>query len=427
MNSNHTPNQSRIRRTVAAVLIVAVLVVAVGVFLVAQCLSFDGDGAHVIDRYGVLAQEAQQLESTGSAQPVEEQPQEETPVEQPEPEPEGTDRIVMLAASAVADEQDRILELAESGALDTVVVNIKDDEGNLNLSVDTNEIDEVEYLVDSDADALKEAIGALKEAGVHVIGRIYCLHDAQATDYNSDLAIQFENGGTWLDYDNTRWLDPTNDDTVSYLCDIAKSAAEAGCDELMLADFTFPPRGHLDRAEFDRDPDDQAAVLLDALEEIRHAAGDAAVSLTADSLSDLTDLSANGAEDGIPVGDVGALLDAADRLFVPVDGTDEADSLTDAIHELAENTVVVPVFYSGDAWIAYDGTAALNGVADSEGALDAAENRLTGSYDHSDHSDDSEEYNDSDEYSQEDDSDGYDDSDDTDDTDDSDDGYDDEE
>lgn len=55
MNSNHTPNQSRIRRTVAAVLIVAVLVVAVGVFLVAQCLSFDGDGAHVIDRYGVLS------------------------------------------------------------------------------------------------------------------------------------------------------------------------------------------------------------------------------------------------------------------------------------------------------------------------------------------------------------------------------------
>lgn len=389
MNSNHNPNQSRIRRTVAAVLIVAVLVAAVGVFLVARCLSFDEDGAHVIDRYGVLAQEAQQLEGEGNAEP-----------EQPEPEPEEPDsRIVMLAAGAVAEEQDRILELAENGALDTVVVNIKDGEGNLNISVDTREIDEVEYLVDSGADALEETIAALKDAGVHVIGRIYCLHDAQATKYNSDLAIQFERGGTWLDYDNTRWLDPTNDDTVEYLCDIAESAVEVGCDELMLADFTFPPRGHLDRAEFDRYPDDQASVLLDALEEIQHAAGDAAVSLTADSLSDLTDLSANGEEDGIPVGDAGALLEAADRLFVPVNSADEAETLLETVQELSETAVVVPVFRSSDAWLAYDGDAVLDGTADSEGALAAVEKRLSGSYDNSD------------EYSQEDDSDGYDDSD----------------
>lgn len=400
MNSNHNPNQSRIRRTVAAVLIVAVLVAAVGVFLVARCLSFDEDGAHVIDRYGVLAQEAQQLEGEGNAEP--EQPQEEAPVEQPEPEPEEPDsRIVMLAAGAVAEEQDRILELAENGALDTVVVNIKDGEGNLNISVDTREIDEVEYLVDSGADALEETIAALKDAGVHVIGRIYCLHDAQATKYNSDLAIQFERGGTWLDYDNTRWLDPTNDDTVEYLCDIAESAVEVGCDELMLADFTFPPRGHLDRAEFDRYPDDQASVLLDALEEIQHAAGDAAVSLTADSLSDLTDLSANGEEDGIPVGDAGALLEAADRLFVPVNSADEAETLLETVRELSETAVVVPVFRSSDAWLAYDGDAVLDGTADSEGALAAVENRLSGSYDNSD------------KYSQEDDSDGYDDSDDS--------------
>lgn len=392
MNSNHNPNQSRIRRTVAAVLIVAVLVAAVGVFLVARCLSFDEDGAHVIDRYGVLAQEAQQLEGEGNAEP--EQPQEEAPVEQPEPEPEEPDsRIVMLAAGAVAEEQDRILELAENGALDTVVVNIKDGEGNLNISVDTREIDEVEYLVDSGADALEETIAALKDAGVHVIGRIYCLHDAQATKYNSDLAIQFERGGTWLDYDNTRWLDPTNDDTVEYLCDIAESAVEVGCDELMLADFTFPPRGHLDRAEFDRYPDDQASVLLDALEEIQHAAGDAAVSLTADSLSDLTDLSANGEEDGIPVGDAGALLEAADRLFVPVNSADEAETLLETVQELSETAVVVPVFRSSDAWLAYDGDAVLDGTADSEGALAAVEKRLSGSYDNSD------------EYSQEDDSD----------------------
>ena len=56
MNHNSKHSHSRIRRTVAAVLIVAALVVFVGVFLVFQCLSFDENGAHVIDRYGILAE-----------------------------------------------------------------------------------------------------------------------------------------------------------------------------------------------------------------------------------------------------------------------------------------------------------------------------------------------------------------------------------
>ena len=373
MDNHRKPNQSRIRRTVAAVLIVAVLVVAVGVYFVAQCLSFDEDGAHVIDRYGVLAQEAQQLEGAGSA-PEPEQPQEETPVEQPESEPEEPhSRMVMLAASVVVDQSDRILALAESGALDTVVVNIKDDGGDLNLSVDTREIDEVDDFVDSDADALEEVIGAFKDAGVHVIGRIYCLHDERATSYNSDLAIQFETGGTWLDYDNTRWLDPTNDDVAQYLCDIAERAVEVGCDELMLADFTFPPRGHLDRAAFDRDPDDQASVLLDVFEEIRHAADGAAVSLSADSLSDLMELSANGVEDGIPTGDVSALLRAADRLFIPADSAEDAESVMQTVEEASDTAEVIPVFSSGDVWAMYDGNAALDGVFNSEGTLAVVE------------------------------------------------------
>lgn len=368
MNSKHKPNQIRIRRAVAVVLIVAVVIVAVGVVLVSRCLSFDENGAHVIDRYGVLAQEAQQPDSGAEQTPQEQQ----TPDSQPEEQADHS-RMVMLAASIAVEQQERIVELAQSGALDTVVINIKDSDGNLNLSVDTDEIDDVSDLVDSGADALQQTIGELKQAGVHVIGRIYCLHDEQATELNSDLAIPFERGGTWLDYDNTRWLDPTNDDTVQYLCDIAESAVEAGCDELMLADFTFPPRGHLDRAAFDREPDDQAGVLLDALEEIRHAAGNAAVSLTADSLSDLTDLSANGAEDGIPTGDVGALLAAADRLFVPADSADEVETLSETIWELVDNAVIVPVFADSEVWLAYDGDAALDGVSDSENALEAAE------------------------------------------------------
>lgn len=358
MNNNRKPNQSRIRRTVAAVLIAAALVVVVGVVLVARCLSFDETGAHVIDRYGVLEMERQQ--QTGSADVDEET----APEPDPQPEPEQTDATRALVASADtfsdADSRAEVLALAQAGTLDTVIVNIKDDEGTLNIRVDTEQVDGVDDLVDRDAEALEQGIAALKDAGVHVVGRIYCFHDETAAARNADLAMQYEGGGTWLDFDNTRWLDPTNSDTVEYLCDIAHAAVMAGCDEIVLADYTFPPRGHLDRIAFDSALESQAAVLTEDLEQLRQVCGDARVSLTADSLSDLTSLSERGAEDGVSLGDVAALLDAADRLFVPASDATEAAAVIAAVQDTAPQATVVPVFSRVSVWMAYEGDAAVS-------------------------------------------------------------------
>ncbi len=382
MNINRNRNQIRIRRTVVAVLIVAALIAVVGVILVSRCLSFDENGAHVIDRYGVLAEEQGQTRpelTAGSAEtPAEPEPAEPEPEKEPETAPQPQvkyTRALMLAASSAAEEgtRARLLKLAEQGVQDTVIVNIKDSEGNLNLPVETDVVDGVSDFTEGDADGLKSTIAALRDAGVHVVGRIYCFHDRRAASRNSDLAIQFERGGSWLDYDNTRWLDPTNGDALAYLDDVARAAVQAGCDEIVLADFTFPPRGHLDRADFADWPDTQAEALAAALKDIQGAVGDVPVSLTADSLGALTALSPSGSEDGISVGEIGALLGAAHRLFVPVETAEEAASAIQQLREAASNPAVVPVFSGSSLWSTYNGDAALNGVSDSEAALAALE------------------------------------------------------
>lgn len=354
MKRNRKHNRFRICLAAAALI---VAVAAVGVFLVLRCLSFDADGAHVIDRYGVLARE----QGSGEA------PARRPGMRQTEPEQAPAMRAVWLAADDVADEETRgtLLGLARAGALDTVVVAIKDSEGKRNLAVDTGAPDDADSPTGGGADALADAIAALRAAGVHVVGRISCFHDQRATRQNADLAMRYKRGGTWLDYDNTRWLDPTNPSAVDYLGDIARAAVRAGCDELVLADFTFPPRGHLDRVAFDRNVDDQASVLLEALRDIRDAAGGAPVSLTADSLDALTALSENGEGDGVPVGDVGALLGAAHRLFVPADDADTADALAEGARGLASDAAVVPVFDDVDTWDTYRGDAVLDAAADS--------------------------------------------------------------
>lgn len=375
MKRNLTPKQKRIR-LVAAIVIAVVLIVVMGVVSVMRCLEFDENGAHVIDRYGVLAMEsgsgapaeqqqaaaAQGSGDTGSAGQAE------------EPKKQAELRAVMLSASVLEDSDavERIQTLAQDGVLDTIIVNIKDSDGVLNVAVETDELEDSQYITNDNADSIEESIAALSEAGITVIGRICSFHDQYATARNSDLAMQFENGGTWLDYDQTRWLDPTNYDAVRYLCDVAAAAKDAGCSELLLADFNFPPRGHLDRVEFDSYPDDQASVLLEVLQEIQDEVGsDVPVSLEG-SADELTQLSENGTEDGIELGDVSALLNAAHRLYVI---TEDAESLPDEWKNVSDVKTdnIIPVLDSHSDWTDYSGTAAWNARSDEKDALDMLE------------------------------------------------------
>lgn len=372
MNSNHEPNQSKFRRVVAAILIVFVLIAIMGAVLVLRCLSFDGNGAHVIDRYGILAQESEttQLEHSGSGS-VETAPN--PPQEKNSAEQEEQIRTVMLTAEAATDSDvcDQLIRLKKDNVVDTVVIDIKDSDGYLYLECDTD-IVETERITSRDASDLVDAIAQMKEAGLSVAGRIYCLHDQQAAQLNAGLSIQYMNGGTWLDYDSTRWLDPTDSDAIQYLCDVARTAVNAGCDQLVLDELQLPPRGHLDRASFDETPDEQAAVLADVLRAIAQDVGDVPVSLTAESVSTVTELSEKGAEDGIEVGDPSTLLRAAKQLLLPLEQEDKdgVAQLNETITDLASDAVVVPVFVDADAWMSYSGSAVLDAVSDSDVLFD---------------------------------------------------------
>ncbi len=360
MNIDRIFNTKRKRRIAAAALIV-LLIVAMGVYLVFSMIVIDENGAHVVDKYGVL-------EEIEQDQPVAEAPaEEEVPASEETAEPDM--RAVLLSTSALCDDgiRDELTELAQAGQVNTVLVDIKDEDGALAIAVDTTELD-ADGLTDASADAMARAIGQLRDAGIHVVGRLHCLHDNTTAQRASSLAIAYYRGGTWTDYDNTRWLDPTSSNAVNYLCDVAKAAVSAGCDELVLADLTFPPRGHLDRAEFAYAPSDQASVLKNVLQSIQTAGG-VPVGLSADDAEELLTLSESGVEDGIPAGNVGAFLRTAHRIYLWADSAEDAQQLTDEVRALAEDTPVVPIFEDGTAWLNYDGAAVLYGRRDYASAL----------------------------------------------------------
>ena len=369
MNHNSKHSHSRIRRTVAAALIVAALVVFVGVFLVFQCLSFDENGAHVVDRYGILAMEqnANQPKKTaagsgsGSAQPAKTAKKSSSK----------TLRGAMLSATSLsdADTAEKLIQLAEAGKLNTVIVNIKDDEGKLNLPVETDAVTDVEALQEKNAKKLAQTIKKLNKNGVHVVGRIYCFQDETASKQNSDLSMQYQNGGRWSDYNSAHWLDPTNPDVVTYLCDIAQSAVDAGCDEILLDSFTFPLRGHIDRIAFMDEPESQSAALLAVMQDIQDTVGDKiGISLTASTASELVTQSETAAEDGIKLGSVKKLLNTASRVYVPV-GSNSAKTALATIQKTASKAQVVPIFTRMTDWSEYTDDAVINAVNATDAAI----------------------------------------------------------
>lgn len=359
MNSNR---KKRIFWILAALLILAAAIAVVGAILVRQCLSFDETGAHVIDRYGILA-----AEQAAQAEP---EPQQQTEMQgssEPEPEPKVYTRAAVLPADVLTDTDKRtqIISLVQAGVLNTVIVDVKSPDGDINVFVSEDNP------AQADTDGFAEAVSELRNAGAYVIGRMYCLHDELAVDQDSDLAMQYDNGGIWTDYDRTHWLDPTNYGTVQYLSNIAQAAVQAGCNEIVLADFTFPPRGHLDRIEFDRDPDSQAGILAEAFQEIQDACQGVPISLTADSVSSLTELSVNGVEDGIPLGDITAFLGMANRLLVPTNEEEDPAGVIAEAHETVPNAWIVPIVDDINTWLEYDGDAILD--TDEDGIAEAIE------------------------------------------------------
>ena len=277
----------------------------------------------------------------------------------------------MLSATDLSDSDtaEQLIQLAEAGKLNTVIVNIKDDEGELNIPVETDMVSDVENLQAKKAEKLAQNMRELSKNGVHVVGRIYCFRDEAASKQNSDLSMEYQNGGRWSDYNSEHWLDPTNPDVVTYLCDIAQSAADAGCDEILLDEFTFPLRGHIDRIEFFNEPDSQAAALLDVMQEIQNTVGDSvAVSLTASDASELITQSETAAEDGVKLGNVKKLLTTAHRVYVPV-GSDDAKSVIESVQKTAPKAQVVPIFTRMTDWTEYTEDAVVNAVDATEAAI----------------------------------------------------------
>lgn len=126
---------------------------------------------------------------------------------------------------------DDLIALIDTTELNAMVIDIKDDTGNILYDSQitlVNEIGaEVVYIRN-----LPEFIAKLKDHNVYCIARIVAFKDQVVTRKRPELAVRNQNGTVFVDADGERWLNPYSEDAWNYLVGIAKEAAEAGFDEI---------------------------------------------------------------------------------------------------------------------------------------------------------------------------------------------------
>lgn len=81
--------------------------------------------------------------------------------------------------------------------------------------------------------------GLTSREDLHTVALISCLADDRAGQ-DRDLALLRASGSAWVDGAGQTWLDPTKEDTLSYLAQVCREVSALGFDELLLMGCRYP-------------------------------------------------------------------------------------------------------------------------------------------------------------------------------------------
>lgn len=134
--------------------------------------------------------------------------------------------------------------------LDTIVQQIQSMEPDMAVMLDVKSIYGNFYYSTGIADAtvsdslntsaMDSLIAYLKDSDLYAIARLPAFRDRSFGEDHVSSGIPVEGGYLWADEDNCYWLDPADEDTITYLTQIINELRGLGFDEVVFTDFYFP-------------------------------------------------------------------------------------------------------------------------------------------------------------------------------------------
>jgi len=172
----------------------------------------------------------------GGTDPEETEPADQSEAVEPSVKVKG---IYVTGPVAGSGRMSELTDLVNSTELNAMVIDIKNDEGNITYKMELPYASDmgacVRYV--SDMPALIES---LHEQDIYVIGRIVCFKDPVLAEAHPELALCKPDGTAVTDANGLAWVNPYKQEVWDYICQVAEQATEDGFDEIQFDYVRFP-------------------------------------------------------------------------------------------------------------------------------------------------------------------------------------------
>ncbi|ALX48638.1 putative glycoside hydrolase [Lentibacillus amyloliquefaciens] len=151
--------------------------------------------------------------------------------------PDAVRGLYVTGPSAGGERFNELVSLIDSSDLNTMVIDIKEDHGNLTVSVpeDSPYSDaSVNYI-----DEPRKMLEYLEEKGIYPIARVVVFKDSVLAEQRPELSFR-KNGEVWTNNKGEAFVNPFQKEVWEYNLDIAKKAAELGFQEIQFDYVRFP-------------------------------------------------------------------------------------------------------------------------------------------------------------------------------------------
>ncbi|MGI6777904.1 MAG: putative glycoside hydrolase [Acetivibrionales bacterium] len=174
------------------------------------------------------------------------------------------------ATAGNSEKIDRLIELARTTELNSVVIDVKE-AGVVNYESNVPEVKNNKLYTKYYNP--EEIIKKLHDNGVYVIARIVCFRDDGLARKRADLAIKRPDGSLWREGQMGAWTNPFNKEVWKYNIDIAKEAADLGFDEIQF-DYVRFPTARSSEIDYGADVPSKADAISGFLKEAKEALHD---------------------------------------------------------------------------------------------------------------------------------------------------------
>ncbi|MGI8314430.1 putative glycoside hydrolase [Halobacillus mangrovi] len=150
--------------------------------------------------------------------------------------PDAVRGIYVTGPSAGGAKMSELTELVDSTDLNAMVIDIKEDHGNLTFEPEN---DKYAHIAESYIDDPREMLKELEKKGIYPIARVVVFKDSLLAKERPDLSYT-QNGKVWVNGRGEAFVNPFMKEVWDYNLEIAKMAAEMGFQEIQFDYVRFP-------------------------------------------------------------------------------------------------------------------------------------------------------------------------------------------